>query len=776
MAIYKEDIVDIELESGSIHRSFLNHTIGSGDDNANRFGIRVFRNGEPEEIGGTCAGYFVRADGETVVISDGAVNGNTAYVTLPESCYAAEGQFALAIKISSGSITGTMRIVDGVVSRTSTEVAVDPGTIIPSVSALIATINAAVESIPVDYSALTEFAENIDTHSIANKIPLLSEFWEQDHTWNIKTRDSFPIQNAVMYYGAVFTDSWIGDTGGFCIRIYNASDELVLSEWYRKADSGTIKAANFKDLNQSYSYFKIEISTNESSKAITPENYLERIHIYVGTEMVDNLQKSVFAPEISTHDLLQDFYHYTTQNLYTPLIRDWVGGTTSSSVTYATHMTTHFPVEDKTLYMATKMTGEFASSTGGTVVRIYNSSDELIGSVWCNNNRTNKVNIPTTYPAADYFMIEVNTNNAQTAIKRTDLKGGVWAYIGYDEIKSVSDIVPQNVYGGSMVDITQNERLASIEENMTLVPAFYRNYADSRIRTINNLDAATGNHGDSFIFITDMHDQNNYYSPAIAKTIMQNSSVKTLVYGGDYTNEPATKQLAIDVLTSHRAKCNVADDVVFLRGNHDTNPYGGGALSVSEYYGIFDKHLEKTVDTDGRSYFCTDNRTQKIRHFYLDTGTNGAIDSTQQAWFAEKAAELESDWHIVVFAHYGIYTETKDDRENIEAYPVVETVRTILDEVDATVCCMICGHVHIDIADTTGDFPIIATTCDAHGTQASTYSSDDRTEGTINEQAFDVYHIDTTAKKVYVTRIGGGEYNVLEGNDLTLNDREFSYT
>ena len=153
MAIYNENIVDIELTSGSIFRSFLSHSIGSGDELANRFGVRVFRNGEPEDISGTCFGLFIRADGATVAISDGTVSGNVAYVTLPESCYAVEGQFTLAIKCqgNGGDVTGTMRIVDGVVSRTSTDTTVDPGTIIPSVSELINQINSAVESIPPEY-------------------------------------------------------------------------------------------------------------------------------------------------------------------------------------------------------------------------------------------------------------------------------------------------------------------------------------------------------------------------------------------------------------------------------------------------------------------------------------------------------------------------------------------------------------------------------------------------------------------------------------------------
>ena len=166
MAIYKEDIVNIELSTGKIFRSFLENTIGSGDELANRFGVRVFRNGVPEDVGGTCIGLFIRADGGTVTISSGTVSGNVAYVTLPEACYAVEGNFTLAIKCQGGGVTGTLRIVDGVVSRTSTSAAVDPGNIIPSVEDLIEAIDTAIASIPADYSDLWEtIAPNVDPES-----------------------------------------------------------------------------------------------------------------------------------------------------------------------------------------------------------------------------------------------------------------------------------------------------------------------------------------------------------------------------------------------------------------------------------------------------------------------------------------------------------------------------------------------------------------------------------------------------------------------------------
>ena len=37
-------------------------------------------------------------------------------------------------------------------------------------------------------------------------------------------------------------------------------------------------------------------------------------------------------------------------------------------------------------------------------------------------------------------------------------------------------------------------------------------------------------------------------------------------------------------------------------------------------------------------------------------------------------------------------------------------------------------------------------------------------------------YIDTLLKKIYLTRIGGGEKNVIETKNYTLNDRVFNYS
>ena len=144
MAIYKEDIVAVELNSGTIHRSFLNRSIGSGDNMANRFGVRLFRDGEEVSAeSSTVTGVFMAPSGTNYVISETSytgstgTDGNVAYVQLPEICYAVAGQFCLAIKLSGGGVEGTMRIVDGVVSETGETGAVVPTSTIPTTEEII---------------------------------------------------------------------------------------------------------------------------------------------------------------------------------------------------------------------------------------------------------------------------------------------------------------------------------------------------------------------------------------------------------------------------------------------------------------------------------------------------------------------------------------------------------------------------------------------------------------------------------------------------------------
>ena len=155
MAIYHEDIADIELESGNVHRSFLKHSIGSGDAAANRFGVRLFRGGVAESAGSvSCQGFFRNSQGENIALtSHGTVSGNVAYVTLPQACYNYDGPFTLSIKLVGGGVTGTMRIIDGVVDNTNTGSAVAPTGSVPTYQEILAVYAEMQEDI-ADYESV----------------------------------------------------------------------------------------------------------------------------------------------------------------------------------------------------------------------------------------------------------------------------------------------------------------------------------------------------------------------------------------------------------------------------------------------------------------------------------------------------------------------------------------------------------------------------------------------------------------------------------------------
>lgn len=132
---------------------YLEGNIFSLDNQGNLIGVEVFENGQPASLSGTVAANVIRADGGTVAVS-GTLDGNKAYVVLPQSAYLVPGALAVVIKLTTGGIVTTLAAVVAQVYMSSTDTTVDPGTIIPSIEYLLEAIANAVASIPADYSSL----------------------------------------------------------------------------------------------------------------------------------------------------------------------------------------------------------------------------------------------------------------------------------------------------------------------------------------------------------------------------------------------------------------------------------------------------------------------------------------------------------------------------------------------------------------------------------------------------------------------------------------------
>ena len=147
----------------------LDGSLFTQDNAGNLVGVVLFNNGEPEEISGTVGGLILRADGATVAVVDGNSNGNKGWIILPQSAYAVPGQIVIVIKVTNGETVTTIGAATVCVQKSSTDTIVDPGTIISGIDTLIATIDAAIDSIPADWSSLlTSIAPVFSTNTAYN--------------------------------------------------------------------------------------------------------------------------------------------------------------------------------------------------------------------------------------------------------------------------------------------------------------------------------------------------------------------------------------------------------------------------------------------------------------------------------------------------------------------------------------------------------------------------------------------------------------------------------
>ena len=125
-----------------------------GNSMAHEWSVEVFDNGEVYNLVGTISGYAVLANGSTVALT-GSSSGNKAVIVLPSGVYSQAGSVRLVMVLtgSDDSVTALDAIYITVAPGETDEI-IDPGTVIPSVTALIADIEAAVNSIPESYTEL----------------------------------------------------------------------------------------------------------------------------------------------------------------------------------------------------------------------------------------------------------------------------------------------------------------------------------------------------------------------------------------------------------------------------------------------------------------------------------------------------------------------------------------------------------------------------------------------------------------------------------------------
>lgn len=143
---------------GPIMPESLGAPLYQSEIEAHQFVIAATRGGAPIALTGTVQGRMIRPDGQTLALT-GTITGGKAVLVLPQAAYAYQGRFALAIINVASGVTTVLYAAMGDIRRTTTGSTIDPGSVVPDITQLLAMLD--------EMAAATAAAEAAAERSVA---------------------------------------------------------------------------------------------------------------------------------------------------------------------------------------------------------------------------------------------------------------------------------------------------------------------------------------------------------------------------------------------------------------------------------------------------------------------------------------------------------------------------------------------------------------------------------------------------------------------------------
>lgn len=713
--------------SNAVKVQYITGNVFSMDNLGNRVGVYVYKDGAPYSLAGTISGNIIRADGGTVAVT-GSLSENRAWIDLPQSCYTVPGRISIVIKNTADSVVTTLCAVVANVYQSSTDTVIDPGTIIPSIEALIAEIETAVASIPADYSALTDVAS--------------------DGATNIKGKVSIATTNSAI------------NTSGVVIQnsAYLRSDYIELKKGWR---------LNYTNLNGGASFNLVSFYTSTSES-----DYTEGI----AGEGASHPKTGVYIPSVDGFVRLctrAAEFQYVSVSIESPLVYDVAQLNTKA---------------DKTKMLSIllpKILQYGLEDFAGNVDSLNNANNTNTDLVYVSTTVSNRLMYHNgtnwvyadTLTKSDLFSSDTYASKSEYSTLRTLLQrmltygyevhlGGIASmpgdtsvdtrkiYIAYTANASSNGRVMY--YNGTewkyIVGVTKEDLLRLADIANVKFPVLGESFRNNLITVLGYNEASNYvNIG----FVTDTHS--NVQDASVAFETMKklnNCKIGTLVHCGDIiTSTDLTKQQFIDAVTESATPYKSFNDIMFAKGNHDNNHDGEDPtqnINNPQFRTLMLTGIKDAVfnaNDPGSCYYYRNYDCEKLRVIVLDsfadyTSESVSFGSTQINWLYSTALNVSDGWTVVIFSHMtvsgtSIINVLKAFNERGTQYGDYLFPNTITTHFAG----IIHGHKHDDRSSTDNGFNEIGVACG--------YRSNN------GVGAVDVFTFDTTTKHIYETRFAG---------------------
>lgn len=341
------------------------------------------------------------------------------------------------------------------------------------------------------------------------------------------------------------------------------------------------------------------------------------------------------------------------------------------------------------------------------------------------------------------------------------------------------------------------------------VPKYWEAHLKEKIAKIREKQALAGKNSFSFAFLSDIHwGPNNKKSAALIKRVMKECDLSYCVNGGDTVAGAGLcpAELLFDEISEYfEYFSDIEPKLLTAFGNHDAAYSTFDAprfyeenISAKEIYDAIFRYEEKYSDRaiePGKLYFYADDEEHKVRVVVLNSLDTPNEDKKpdgsavynrmrcdgyceeQLNWFANVALDVpEKDWTVVLVSHISPAALENNTINNEAVLGIIDAFRkggkfealTVCDDplYNATVkadftgsggnfAFWVSGHTHYDSERVVNDTLCLTVISDWNHQHIKIPMQ--RTDGTANEHAFDVFTIDTDNHKLYATRVGAGK-------------------
>ncbi|MBE6589184.1 MAG: metallophosphoesterase [Ruminococcaceae bacterium] len=292
---------------------------------------------------------------------------------------------------------------------------------------------------------------------------------------------------------------------------------------------------------------------------------------------------------------------------------------------------------------------------------------------------------------------------------------------------------------------------------------------------------------EAFVFFADAHvRQNGMASVPIIRSILENTGIETVIYGGDTVSAWVNEETALEDVLYFKEAFSFAKPYM-VRGNHDI--YGkefgiadrGIVLPGDKVYDlIFSEGASRVHGEKGKTYYYFDHADTKTRYIVVDTNEqltpvwdqDGIWDCSvgvtreQIEWFAAQLRALPAGYAAVVVGHIPFFEQLRWSNpiahifgKLIEAYNKRRMVFGVrgadFREARGLVLLTLSGHGHCDDAYVSPDGCVnLETHCDAMTDNGG--SRYKKRRGTVTESVVDVVILDRKTGDVFTVRYGAG--------------------